>query len=272
MAVATIGAVRSELTEYARDARLARAWALILDSMVFAVLSFVINSVYGVTQITSGSPAPDLGGFASYATSTVVPWPWLTLAGIVYFMVPEALFGATLGKYWARIRVVRVDGRPLNLGAVAIRNLLKPIDWLPILYLLGSASVLITTNSQRLGDLSAGTTVVYRHRAWEPGATRHAGLQARRIAGTLLVAAALFTVAFDYFGRPPLVIEGLFNVRQLAPGGVTSYTLGDPQWGLGTVTYSVAAATNSGLCNETVTLQWFGLGWTEGTSSFGCLV
>jgi hypothetical protein len=114
--------------------------------------------------------------------------------------------------------------------------------------------------------------VVYRHRAWEPGATRHAGLQARRIAGTLLVAAALFTVAFDYFGRPPLVIEGLFNVRQLAPGGVTSYTLGDPQWGLGTVTYSVAAATNSGLCNETVTLQWFGLGWTEGTSSFGCLV
>ena len=54
---------------------------------------------------------------------------------------------------------------PLALRAVIVRNLLKPIDWLPILYLLGGASVLLTTNSQRLGDLAAGTTVVYRHRA-----------------------------------------------------------------------------------------------------------
>lgn len=271
MAIAAFGAVRFERAVDAREARLARVLALVTDTVILAVITFVVNNVFGVDQITSGSPAPTSGGFSQFASSTTVAWPWLTLLSLVYFTVTEAMFGASPGKLWVRLRVVRVDGTPLTLRAVIIRNLLKPIDWLPILYLLGGASVLLTTNSQRLGDIAAGTTVVYRHRAAEPGATRSSGPKARRVLATILVAAVAFTIAFDYFGRPPLVIDGMFNTRQAFPSEVTAYTLGSPQWGLGTVTYHVTASTPSSACRGTITLQWFGLGWTEGTSSFSCL-
>jgi uncharacterized RDD family membrane protein YckC len=271
MAVAAIGAISSERAEYARDARLARALALVLDAFALGLLTFVVNSVYGVEKITSGSPVPDGAGFARFSTSTVVDWPWLLLMGLVYFSVTEATFGASPGKSLAMLRVIRVDGKPLDIRAVVIRNVLKPIDWLPILYLLGGVSVLITANSQRLGDLAAGTTVVYRHRALEPGATRSASPRARRIGTILLAAAVLFTITFNYFGRPPLVVEGSFNTRRDFPWAVTAYTLGTPEWGLGTVTYPITASTRFSACNGTITLRWSVLGWTEGGSSFSCV-
>jgi uncharacterized RDD family membrane protein YckC len=269
MAVAAAGSVRSARADYARDARLARAGAVIVDAVVFGAMTLVVNSVYGVTHVTSGSPLITMSGSAFFTSETSVPWPWLTLLGLVYFTVFESLFGATPGKLWARVRVVRLDGQPLDLRAVVIRNLLKPVDFLPVFYLLGGALVVTTAGSQRLGDMAAGTTVVYRHRALEPGATRSAGSAARRWLWTLVLAAVLFTLAFNYFGRPPLVIEGMFNQGQIAPG-VTSYRLGDPQWGFGTVTYPVVAPTESTVCRGTITLQWFMLGWSGGGSSFAC--
>jgi uncharacterized RDD family membrane protein YckC len=273
MAAAAVGPIRSERAQSARDARLARVVAVLVDTVILGALTFVVNSVFGVEQVTSGSPVFDSGGFTSYTTTTVVAWPWLTLFGILYFTTTEALFGGSPGKLSTRLRVVRADGQPLELRAIVIRNLLKPIDWLPVFYLLGGASVLATANSQRLGDLAAGTTVVYRHRALEPGATRRSSLHARRVAGIVLAAALLFLIAFNYFGRPPLVIEGLFNTERMGPRPATAYTLGPPQWGFGTVTYSVVTQSPgiNGRCVGTITLNWFVLGWTEGTSSFSCL-
>jgi uncharacterized RDD family membrane protein YckC len=264
MAVAGIGAVQSELAHHSREARLARVLALIVDSIAVSVLSLVVTNVYGVEQITSGSPAS-----FHYTSTTSVAWPWLTLLGILYFTVPEALFGASPGKYWARLRVVRVDEKPLDLRAVVIRNVLKPIDFLPMLYLLGGVSVLITAKSQRLGDLAAGTTVVYRHHALEPGATRNMSSQARRVAGIVLAVAMLFTIAFNYFGRPPLIVQGLFNTGRFFPDG-TAYKLGNPEWSLGTVTYPITVFGTSRTCTGTITLNWYVLGWGEGGASWGC--
>jgi hypothetical protein len=86
----------------------------------------------------------------------------------------------------------------------------------------------------------------------------------------LLLAALLFTIGFDYFGRPPLVIQGLFNTRSAFPNVVTSYTLSNPQWSVGTVSYDVTAASPSGVCSGSITLLWFGLGWTENQSTLNC--
>lgn len=61
MALAAAGMVRSDIEEYARDARIARVVALVLDTIVFAVLSFVVNSVFGVAQVMYGSPIPQNG-------------------------------------------------------------------------------------------------------------------------------------------------------------------------------------------------------------------
>src|SRR5205807_8002723 len=44
--------------------------------------------------------------------------------------------------------------------AVLIRNLLRLIDFFPAYYALGVVSIFVSSRSQRLGDLAAGTYVV----------------------------------------------------------------------------------------------------------------
>jgi hypothetical protein len=73
--------------------------------------------------------------------------------------------GRTPGKRWNGLRVVRSEGQPIGFLASATRNLLRLIDWLPSLYLVGIASIFATTKNQRLGDIVAGSVVVREHRA-----------------------------------------------------------------------------------------------------------
>jgi uncharacterized RDD family membrane protein YckC len=271
MAVAAAGIVQSERAAQARSVHFARAIALVTDMLLFGLLSFVVNSVYGVTQITSGSPPSGSIGFASYSTNTAVPWYVLTALGLLYFTVPEALFGATPGKYWANLRVVSADGMALSLRAVFIRNVMRLVDYLPVLYLLGGVSVRFTAYSQRLGDRAAGTTVVHRNHALIPGATRASSPRAKRIAGIGLVAAFVFTLAFNYFGRPPLLIEGLYNER-LLPMGDGGYTLASPHWSLDRVTYHVTGkqAGSGHPCTGSITFEWSWMGWQNAGSGFTC--
>jgi len=271
MAVAAVASTTSDRATFARDARIARSAALVLDTIVFGFITFIVNSVYGVTEVASGSIS---ASGTVMTTTTAVAWQWLTVLGLLYFAVPEAMFGATPGKYWMRLKVVRLDGRPLGQRDVIIRNLLKPVDFLPILYVLGGLLVLATPGSQRLGDLAAGTTVVYQHRALEPGATRHATSVAKRLVAAGLLAAAIVTAAFDYFGRPTLVIDGMLKAVRLAPGDdATSYELGPPRWGIGTVTYPFTTGridTADG-CTGTISLRWSLFDWQHASAAYQCL-
>jgi uncharacterized RDD family membrane protein YckC len=76
----------------------------------------------------------------------------------VYAWLFEASCGATLGKVIVGIRVVRT-GRRNALAAAAIRNLLRFVDGLGF-YVIGMIVAGCSPWRQRLGDLSAGTTVV----------------------------------------------------------------------------------------------------------------
>ena len=69
--------------------------------------------------------------------------------------------GRTLGKIVARTRVVRTDGRPVTFSVVLVRNLVRLVDFLPGLYSVGAVAILLSSKSQRLGDLAAGTLVLY---------------------------------------------------------------------------------------------------------------
>jgi uncharacterized RDD family membrane protein YckC len=262
----------------ARQARARRFGALLLDLIAFSILAAVVNGVYGVTQVTSGSlPNGQVGAF-SYSTVTSVGWAWLCLLWIAYYIVPEALFGASLGKMFTRLCVVRVDGRPVGVGSIVTRNVLRFVDVLPGLYFIGGILVLLTGSSQRLGDVFARTTVVKREHALEPWATRHPPRGANRMLGTALVLALVVTVAFDYFGRPALVIQGMYNTQQLLMRGVASYSLGQPRWGFGEVTYPITVATtqdspfNGGkTCQGSIQLQWGWIeGWNAGSSGWDC--
>ncbi|MDQ1461287.1 MAG: hypothetical protein QOI08_2771, partial [Actinomycetota bacterium] len=68
--------------------------------------------------------------------------------------------GRTVGKNAAGIRVVGVLGEPVSLLTSAIRNILRIVDFLPVLYAAGVVCMVATGRDQRLGDLAAGTIVV----------------------------------------------------------------------------------------------------------------
>ncbi len=70
--------------------------------------------------------------------------------------------GATPGKASIGLQVVHDDGTPVGLAASLVRNLLRFADFLPFAYGAGLASMLLSSDFQRLGDLAAGTLVVYR--------------------------------------------------------------------------------------------------------------
>ncbi len=69
--------------------------------------------------------------------------------------------GQTPGKKSIGLRVVCLSGQPVNLQESLIRNFLRTVDFMPFLWGFGLASTLITRHAQRLGDLAAGTVVVY---------------------------------------------------------------------------------------------------------------
>jgi uncharacterized RDD family membrane protein YckC len=68
--------------------------------------------------------------------------------------------GQTLGKRLFHLRVVDEQGLRLQPSQVVIRNLLRVVDSLPLLYLAGGVAAFLSARSQRLGDLAAGTIVV----------------------------------------------------------------------------------------------------------------
>ena len=76
--------------------------------------------------------------------------------------------GQTLGKRLCKLRVTDAEGLRLSFHQVVMRNLVRFVDLLPGLYLVGGAACLLSRHAQRLGDLAAGTVVVHLPKHAEP--------------------------------------------------------------------------------------------------------
>lgn len=88
---------------------------------------------------------------------------------IGYAMTCEWLWrGQTVGKRLFRLRVMDAEGLRLTFSQVAIRNLLRFVDALPLAYLVGGLACWFSRRHQRLGDLAANTIVVRLPRLAEP--------------------------------------------------------------------------------------------------------
>ena len=70
--------------------------------------------------------------------------------------------GQTPGKRVMRLMVLNDDGTPVRWPAALTRNLLRAVDFLPFLYGVGLVAMLVSRDFKRLGDLAAGTVVVYQ--------------------------------------------------------------------------------------------------------------
>ncbi len=76
--------------------------------------------------------------------------------------------GQTIGKRLLKLRVMDVQGLHLHFSQIVIRNLLRFVDSLPLFYLVGGLSCLISRQVQRLGDIAANTIVVRSLTVAEP--------------------------------------------------------------------------------------------------------
>ncbi len=77
----------------------------------------------------------------------------------------EVWRGATPGKQAMGLSVIHDNGTPLGWSAALIRNLLRAADFFPLLYATGLVCMLLNRDFKRLGDLAAGSLVVYRDEA-----------------------------------------------------------------------------------------------------------
>ncbi|MCE5326823.1 MAG: RDD family protein [Planctomycetaceae bacterium] len=125
---------------------------------------FVEIGLYIVLSMLLSPLAPLLGGLINALYGILV-----FLVGIGYGVVLEWRWGGqTLGKKALGLRVMDNQAMPLTFSQVLIRNLLRPVDSIPAMYLVGGLSMLLSRHGQRLGDLAGGTVVVASPRTYEP--------------------------------------------------------------------------------------------------------
>jgi uncharacterized RDD family membrane protein YckC len=78
-----------------------------------------------------------------------------------YFILMEAYVGWTVGKKVLQMRVVNKEGKKIGLSKSAIRNLLRMVDGLPALNILGIVLIGHSPRGQRFGDRVAKTYVIW---------------------------------------------------------------------------------------------------------------
>ena len=79
----------------------------------------------------------------------------------LYFIVLELTTGGrSIGKACLGLRVCLDGGLPVTPGATVMRNLLRIVDVLPVYYITGLTSMIVSREGKRLGDHAAGTIVV----------------------------------------------------------------------------------------------------------------
>lgn len=168
-----------------------RIAAALIDLAVLSGLFVVVGVTIGEATVEGAEFSADnvsSGTFSVYLNDWVDLALFLALV-FLYYMVLEVALGRTVGKLLLGLRVVRADGARPSVWAIAVRTLLRAVDWLPLLYLVGFVTTMATgARRQRLGDLAAKTHV--------PRASpmRHRGLTAGLLASSLVLVLAASVV------------------------------------------------------------------------------
>jgi uncharacterized RDD family membrane protein YckC len=138
--------------ELATPVTRALAWAV--DAAAIGCLVYGIGKVAAIAGVFGNDivGAITVGGYfaISVGYGIVLEWRWR---------------GQTIGKRILGLRVIDARGLRLHLPQIVLRNLLRLVDALPLLYLVGGMVCFLSRHGQRLGDLAANT-VVARETRW----------------------------------------------------------------------------------------------------------
>ena len=164
----------------------ARAWAWAIDLSLWLVAMAILGSLLKWTKLGDGVFMVAL--FISF-------WGYPILCEVY-------CGGRTLGKSLVGIEVLRADGLPVGWRESSLRNLLLVADFLPMMYATGLVCMLFDSQFRRLGDLVAGTQVVYRDKP-----------QKRAIAPDVPAIALPFPLSADQ----QRILTGLFEREKRLP-------------------------------------------------------
>lgn len=135
-----------------------RFFAALLDSLLIAALQIVIAVVLSIFTSLNIRSTDTLSILIMGLVSFIFFWG--------YYVFFEVLWnGQSPGKLVVGLRVVRTDGTSITLYESLIRNLVRLVDFLPVVYGVGVIAMFLDAHSRRLGDLAAGTLVVYHRTA-----------------------------------------------------------------------------------------------------------
>ncbi|HEX5420955.1 MAG TPA: RDD family protein [Gammaproteobacteria bacterium] len=101
----------------------------------------------------------DSGGRAGYFYA--VGLPSLLLYFLYHPVIETLMHGRTPGKRMAGVRLVMRDGALPGTGPLLVRNIFRLVDALPAFYCVGLAAAVVSKESLRIGDIAAGTVLVY---------------------------------------------------------------------------------------------------------------
>jgi uncharacterized RDD family membrane protein YckC len=125
------------------DVAVPRLIAAFIDGLIFVAVYLVISLPFGFN-----------GGF-----NPIVFLPYgLWLAYYVYMETQQG--GQTIGKKAMGVKVVKMDGSELTPTDSVVRNVLRIVDNLPCIPLVGIIMIFVNPLHQRLGDIAAKTLVV----------------------------------------------------------------------------------------------------------------
>ncbi len=145
------------------------SFSLPLAGPISRCLAWLLDAVCIMAAAKLLGTAAGLLGLFSRDFSSALNIILFFLLSIGYAMALEWYWhGQTLGKRMLGIRVMDIRGLRLSPSQIILRNLLRAVDSLPLVYLLGGCACLISRYAQRLGDLAANTVVIKEMPAVQP--------------------------------------------------------------------------------------------------------
>jgi len=149
---------------YAPPSPLGDLGSRIVAGIVDYIIIGIVTGILSIFLIAPGA----MTGPGTMGTFEAAGWMsglWgiigvMWLLWLVYFTYFEGTSGQTIGKKFTHIKVIKENGSKCDFGSALVRNILRIIDHLPFLYILGIILIAATEKKQRLGDMLAKTIVV----------------------------------------------------------------------------------------------------------------
>lgn len=141
-----------------------RALALMIDYLLLSLLLSVVALLAAILRAGLVNLAVFLGGGAGDVDLWLLAIAFLATAAIYggYFVGFETGWqGQTPGKRFAKIRVIKDNGKPEGVFQAVLRALMRPVD---DIFFIGGFCIVFSKQEKRVGDWLAGTLVVQSER------------------------------------------------------------------------------------------------------------